>query len=357
MKKFASILLTLAMLLSLAACGSGSSDSGSGASSSSGSSASADSGSSGEAAYSFAIGTNTSQDSNNHEMVQKFADLLAEKSGGSITATLYEAGALGGDAELTQGIINGSIDFIIGNPATVVDYVAAAAIFDMPSVYPDIETARAVLSDESLLTELRASYSAAGIALLSFGDSGYRVTSSNKNVESMPDFSGIKIRTMNNNNHIAYWQALGSNPTPMDFNEVYTCLEQNTLDAQENPYDLIYSSKFYECQDYVIETNHLPHVLELIGSQSVMDKLPEDVQSLIYECAAEAAEYERQVADERIGDEKKVIEESGTKIVVLSDEVHAQMAEKADSIYDMVRTQAGEKLVDLVLKLADQYSK
>ena len=353
MKKFLSLVLALAMVSSLAACGS-----------SSGSDTktetpadSADSSNTAAATYNFAVATNTSQDSNNHEMVQKFADLLAEKSNGAVTATLYEAGALGGDAEMTQGIINGSIDFIIGNPATVVDYVPAAAVFDLPAVYPDLDTARAVLSDEDLLANLRTAYSAAGIALLSFGDSGYRVTSSNKKVETIADFSGIKIRTMNNNNHIAYWQALGANPTPMDFNEVYTCLEQNTLDAQENPYDLIYSSKFYECQDYVIETNHLPHVLELIGSQSVMDSLPEDIQSLIYECAAEAAEYERQVADSRIDDEKAVIEEAGTEIIVLSDDVHAAMAEAATPIYDMVRQQAGEDLVDQVLELAAKYSK
>lgn len=353
MKKLLSLILALTILSALTACG------GSG-----GSQAPADSGSSGagdgaaaETTYEFTIGTNTSQDSNNHEMVQKFADLLAEKSGGSVTATLYEAGQLGGDAELTQGIINGSIDFIIGNPATVVDYVPAAAIFDLPSVYPDISTARSVLSDESLLEQLRAAYAEAGIALLSFGDSGYRVMSSNKKVEAMGDFSGIKIRTMNNNNHITYWQKLGANPTPMDFNEVYTCLEQGTLDAQENPYDLIYSSKFYECQDYVIETNHMPHVLELIGSQSVISGLPEDIQSLIYECAAEAADYERQVADSRIDDEKKVILDSGTEIVVLSDEVLKQMSEAAAPVYDMVRQQAGAELVDTVLALAEQYGK
>ena len=227
MKKFLSLVLALAMVSSLAACGS---SSGSNKAETPGDST--DSSNTAAATYNFAVATNTSQDSNNHEMVQKFADLLAEKSNGTVTATLYEAGALGGDAEMTQGIINGSIDFIIGNPATVVDYVPAAAIFDLPAVYSDLDTVRAVLSDEDLLAELRTAYSTAGIALLSFGDSGYRITSSNKKVETMADFSGIKIRTMNNNNHIAYWQALGAYPTPMDFNEVYTCLEQHTLDAQ-----------------------------------------------------------------------------------------------------------------------------
>lgn len=355
MKKLLSLILALTMISALAACSSSGSEGGqaqAGPASPAGTDADPT-----ETSYEFIIGTNTSQDSNNHEMVQKFADLLSEKSGGSITTTLYEAGQLGGDAELTQGIINGSIDFIIGNPATVVDYVPAAAVFDMPSVYPDIATVRAVLSDEGLLEQLRAAYAEAGITLLSFGDSGYRVMSSNKKVESMEDFSGIKIRTMNNNNHITYWQKLGSNPTPMDFNEVYTCLEQGTLDAQENPYDLIYSSKFYECQDYVIETNHMPHVLELIGSQSVMSSLPEDIQALIYECAAEAADYERQIADSRIDDEKEVILESGTEIIILSGEVLSQMSEAAVPVYDMVRQQVGAELVDTVLSLAEQYSK
>ena len=82
--------------------------------------------------------------------------------------------------------------------------------------------------------------------------------STNKEVTSFEDFSGQKIRTMENSYHLEFWSALGANPTPMNFSEVYIGLQQNTIDAQENPYEVIVSNNLYEQQDYVVETNHLP---------------------------------------------------------------------------------------------------
>lgn len=308
------------------------------------------------AEYNFSIGTNTSEQSNNHELVAKFKELLEEKSGGKVTATLYENGQLGGDAELTQGVIDGSIDFIIGNPATVVDYIPEAAIFDMPSVFTDIDVARKVLDDEQLLGQLKEAYAKAGISLFGYGDSGFRVMSSNKNITSFDDFSGIKIRTMSNTNHVAFWKALGANPTPMDFSDVYTSLEQGQLDAQENPYDLIYSSKFYECQDYIINTNHLVHVLEMIGSKATMDSLPDDIKTIVEEAAVEANEYEREYSDNNIESIKQKITDSGTEITDLSDDIYAQMQTAAEPVYEQIREQVGDSLVDTMLNLTEQYS-
>ena len=306
--------------------------------------------------YNFAIGTNTNEESNNHVLVAKFKELLEEKSDGAITATLYENGSLGGDAELTKGVIDGSIDFIIGNTATVVDWIPEAALFDMPSVFTDINVARQVLDDPELLDQLKAAYDAAGIALFGFGDSGYRVMSSSKAVESMEDYAGIKIRVMNNPNHILYWEKLGANPTPMDFSEVFTSLKQHTLDAQENPIDLIYTQKFYEAQDYIIETNHLVHLLEMVGSKKTMDSLPDDVRAIVEEAAVEANQFEREYADGKIEEEEAAITEAGTQILTPSDELYAAMQEAAAPVYDEVRAQIGDELVDTYLSLAEKYS-
>ena len=174
--------------------------------------------------------------------------------------TLYENGALGGDAELTESCIAGSVDFIVGMTGSLVNYIPEAALFDLPNVFPDLETAREVL-DGPILAELQAAYEAGGLKLFGYADSGFRVMTSSKAVRQMSDFSGIKIRTMENPNHIAYWQALGANPTPADFSELYMSLEQGTLDAQENPYDLIVANKLYEPQAYVIELS-LIHISE-----------------------------------------------------------------------------------------------
>ena len=222
------------------------------------------------------------------------------------------------------------------------------ALFDLPNAFPDLATAREVL-DGPILADLQAAYEAGGLKLFGYADSGFRVMSSSKAVRQMSDFSGIKIRTMENPNHIAYWQALGANPTPSDFSELYMSLEQGTLDAQENPYDLIVANKLYEPQSYIIETNHLLHTLNMVGSKATYDALPADIQQLVSECAAEAHQYARQMADERIESQKATIQDAGLEIITLEPAMIQEMADTASNVYDLVREQIGDELVDELL--------
>lgn len=103
-----------------------------------------------------------------------------------------------------------------------------------------------------------------------------------------------KSRTMENSYHMAYWKALGASPTPMTFSEVYIGLQQGTIDAQENPYEVIVSNKLYEQQDYVVETNHLPHLISLIVSEEFMKGLTDEQQQIIREAAETAKQYARE---------------------------------------------------------------
>ena len=334
MKKFLTLLLSLAMVVSVTACGS----------SNSGTTTGGDA----AATYSFTVGTNTAEDSVNHLLAAKFKELMEERSNGAVTVTLYENGSLGGDAELTESCIAGTVDFIVGMTGSLVNYVPEAALFDLPNVFPDLATARKVL-DGPILAELQAAYEAGGLKLFSYADSGFRVMTSSKAVRQMSDFAGIKIRTMENSNHIAYWRALGANPTPADFSELYMSLEQGTLDAQENPYDLIIANKLYEPQSYVIETNHLLHTLNMIGSKAVYDSLPAEIQTMISECAAEAHQYARQMANERIDGQKVTIQDAGLEIITLEPEIIQAMADASANVYDLVREQIGAELVDDLL--------
>jgi TRAP-type C4-dicarboxylate transport system substrate-binding protein len=161
-------------------------------------------------------------------------------------------------------------------------------------------------------------------------------------IQSLSDFSGIKIRTMENNYHMAFWSAIGANPTPMTFSELYMGLSQHTVDAQENPYEVIVSNKFYEVQDYVIETNHLPHLLSLITNQDFYDSLPADQQSIIDQAAAIATDYAREQAVARADDRIATIEASGSQIISLSDELRAEMRAASADLYERIRQAVGD---------------
>ena len=166
----------------------------------------------------------------------------------------------------------------------------------------------------------------------------------------MADFKGQKIRTMENSYHMNFWKTLKAAPTPMTFSEVYIGLQQGTIDAQENPYEVIVSNRLYEQQDYVVNTNHLPHLISLIVSDEFFDGLPEESQEIIMEAAEIAKEEARQASDDRIAKKIKIIEDSGTEIVELDDSLRKEMREAAQPVYDEIEKDVNREIVEAYLK-------
>ena len=163
-------------------------------------------------------------------------------------------------------------------------------------------------------------------------------------ISTFEDFKGQKIRTMENKYHLAFWKAIKANPTPMAFSEVYIGLQQGTIDAQENPYEVIVSGKIYEQQDYIIKTNHLPHLLSLVMNEEFYERLDDKTKEIVNEAAKNARDYSRQQCDARVSDRLEIIKESGTKEVELSDEVINQLRDASSEIYEDIKAQVGEEL-------------
>ena len=148
---------------------------------------------------------------------------------------------------------------------------------------------------------------------------------------------------------MAYWKALGASPTPMTFSEVYIGLQQGTIDAQENPYEVIVSNKLYEQQDYVVETNHLPHLISLIVSEEFFDSLTDEQQQIIKEAADTAKEYAREQSDARIASRMDTICESGTEIITPSEELYNEIRELCKPIYASIENSVSQEIIDAYL--------
>lgn len=305
----------------------------------------------GDAEIVLTVCTPTGLDSVNHYIAWNFKHLIENRSNGRIFANIYEAGSLGGDREIIEGMQSGSIDFFITISPAYTPFAPKTGVFDLPNAYPDLATARIALDDPEIHAAVMPAYQAAGFRFFGFSDAGFRQTTSSKPITKMADFQGLKIRTMENPNHMAYWSSLGANPTPMDFSEVYISLQQGTIDAQENPYDLIVANKLYEPQKYIIETNHLMHNLTMNMSQARWDDMPEDVQKLIEECVKESLLYGRDIADIRIESRKKIVTDFGCEISQISPELRQEMLARITPVYDSIRKSAGSDLVDLNLKV------
>ena len=154
---------------------------------------------------------------------------------------------------------------------------------------------------------------------------------------------------MENSYHLKFWKTLGANPTPMTFSEVYIGLQQGTIDAQENPYEVIVSSKLYEQQDYVVETNHLPHYISLIVSDEFYNNLSKDQQKIIDQASQTAKVYAREASDKRIADRIKIIEDSGTKIVKLDAKTQKEMRKQARPVYDAIKKSISKDIYNAYL--------
>jgi len=292
------------------------------------------------------IANGSPEDTVTYYYTVKFAEEVERLSNGKIEVQTYVNSTLGGDTELLENCVSGDIPFVVQNTAPQVSYIPEIAVFDLPCVFSDIESVRDTIDDKTFISIINEIYNSKGIRLLGMADQGFRVMSTNVNVQSFANFKGIKIRTMENEYHIAFWQALKANPTPINFGEVYIGLQQGALDAQENPYEVIVSSKFYEQQDYLVETNHLPHLISLITSTEFYEGLTAGEQAIVDEAAANATEYARQLSDKRITERIQTIVEDDTGIVKVSDELLAKMREACRPLYEKIHSVIGDKLYD-----------
>ena len=287
--------------------------------------------------YSWPLATASPEDTVTQIFAEKFAEEVSALSDGRMKIHVYANSTLGGDRDLLETCADGDIPFIVQNTAPQVSFMNDLAVFDLPCVFDTLEDCRATIDDPEFYRLISDVYTDGGYHLLGMADQGFRVMSTNKPVKSLADFKGQKIRTMENSYHLAFWKALGANPTPMTFSEVYIGLQQHTIDAQENPYEVIVSNRLYEQQGYIVETNHLPHLLSLIVNDSFFAGLSEKDQAILARAANTATACAREQSDERISDRIATIEASNTEILSLSEETRNEIRSAAQPVYASIQ--------------------
>lgn len=243
----------------------------------------------------------------------KFAEILKNNKDVGITVEVFHSSQIGNERDLTEGLQLGSVDFALA-PGTVALFEPKMALFDLPYIFRDRQHAYAVL-DGPIGSELAKDMPAKGIRLLAYWENGYRnITNSKRPIEKPDDLNGIKIRVSENKVHVATFKAFGCNVTAMAFGEVFTALQQKTIDAQENPLAIIVSSKFYEAQPYLSLTEHVYMPAHLLISEEKWQSFPDNVQKAIQDAAIEARDYERKIIAE--GDAKYIadLETAGIKV-------------------------------------------
>lgn len=297
MKKGFSLVLCLMLILSLTACGGSTSDgstapAGSAAPAASGSASTA-SGDSPGGSVLLKVGTTTAPDGHYVKGLEEFQRLLTEYSGGDIVLEIYPNSQLGNERDLVEGVSLGTVSMCLVSTGPLPNFVPDFAVLDLPYLFGDAETAYKVL-DSDIGDDLLEQLSAKGIKGLGFWENGFRhVTNNTKEIVVPDDLKGMKIRTMENDIHMDAYKQYGANPTPMAWSEIFTALQQGTVDGQENPLAIIETAKVYEVQKYISLTGNFYSPCVLMISGSLFSGLTPEQQEIIVRAADEAKVWQR----------------------------------------------------------------
>lgn len=190
---------------------------------------------------------------------------------------------------------------------------------------------------------------AAGLVNLGYWENGFRNLSNSKRpVNKWEDLEGMKVRVMQNNIFLDTFKNFGANATPMAFGEVFSALETKAIDAQENPYVTIDTSKFYEVQEYVSETKHAYTPFLFLFSKPIFNTYSPEEQAALKECASVGRDVERSVIAELNKKSLAKIEAAGVKFNTITPEEHARILEKSQVIYEKHKADIGPDIVDRV---------
>ena len=249
--------------------------------------------------------------------MEKFADIVKTKSGGKIKVNLFPGGVLGGDAPNVSALQGGTLEMVTMNSGILASQVKEFAIFDFPFLFNNGKEADAVV-DGPFGKKMHARLSEKGIVGLTYWELGFRnMTNSKRPINTVEDFAGLKIRVIPNPINLDWVRALGANPTPMAFPEVYAALESKALDGQENPYSVIAANKMYEVQKHLTVTNHVYNPQSVIISKKFWDTLSSEEKKVIGDAAVEAGKYQRQVAREAAGTAVEGLKKAGMQVTAL----------------------------------------
>ena len=282
----------------------------------------------------------------------KFAELVAAKSGGKMKVNVFPGGTLGGDAANVSALQGGTIEFVMLNSGILASQVKDFEVFDFPFMFANPKEADAVV-DGAFGQKLHARLLDKGIVGLAYTELGFRnITNSKRALNTVEDLAGLKLRVIPNAINVDWVKAVGANPTPMAFPEVYAGLEQKAIDGQENPLSVILANKFYEVQKHLAVTNHQYNPQSLIFSKKVWDTLSAAEKKIIDDAADEATKSQREASRAAVAANLELMKNNGITVTTFPPAEVAKLREKMKPVIDKHSAALGTVVTDVQAELA-----
>jgi len=281
----------------------------------------------------------------------RIGELVKEKTNGAVTLDCFGNSQLGSERDLIEGLQLGTVQMTCVSTAPLSGFTDMFLVFDLPFIFADTEIARTVI-DSEVGMEILNSCEDQNLKGIAWFENGFRnITNSQRAINVPEDVKGLKIRTMENQMHMAAFQIMGADPTPMAMGEVFTALQQKTIDGQENPVPIIATNKFQEVQGHVAMTGHLYSPTPVFIATDYYDAMPAEYQEAVLEAAAEAAPYERACIDEQTVSGLTELQDGGMEVTYPE---KAPFQEVTAPIYDQyVKAEAGNVDPEIYQRVLD----
>ncbi|MFB8340057.1 TRAP transporter substrate-binding protein [Brucella cytisi] len=278
--------------------------------------------------------------------MEKFAELVKEKSGGQIIVKLFPGGVLGSDPQTLSGLQGGVVEMTVMNAGILSSTVKAFEAVDLPFLFNSGEEADKVM-DGPFGTNLMKRLPDTGLIGLAYWELGFRNLTNNRHpVAKLEDITGLKIRTLQSPVPVALFNALGANAVPLPYTELYTALETGTVDGQENPNANIINAKFYEVQKYLTLTRHQYNPQIVMISKKFWDRLNDEEKAVIEQAAVEARDYQRKVSREQDATALDEIKKTGMQVTELTPEETTRLRDAVKPIIEKFTAEIGAETVD-----------
>jgi len=290
------------------------------------------------------FGYGLQEQSNQGRAARVFAEEVEKLSGGKMKIRPVGAAALGSDVQMQQALIGGAQEMMVGSTATLVGITKEMALWDSPFLLSNTKEADALL-DGPIGEKVKAKLEEKGLVGLVYWENGFRNLTNNAHpVSKMEDLEGIKLRVMQNNVFLESFKTLGANAVPMSFSELFTALETKAVDGQENPYNTILSSKFYEVQKYLTVTNHVYSPWIVLVSKKYWDTLSAAERDVLMKAAKASRDYERKDTRDETAKALADLKAKGMQVNELSMMEASRMRNKLTRVYALIGANVGMDL-------------
>ncbi len=282
-----------------------------------------------------------------HQAFEFLGKELADRTDGRITLEIFPNSQLGSERELVESIQLGNVDMTFVSSAVLGNFNPQFFALDIPFLFKDRDGVYRVL-DGKIGEGLLDSLDRVGIKGLGYWENGFRqLTNSKKAIKSPEDLKGMKMRTMENDVHIAAWKEIGANPAPLAFGELFTALQQGTFDAQEGPINLFYDMKFNEVQKHISKTNHVYSPWPLLINPDVYNRLSDEDKKVLEEVVKKTTDYQRELAQK--ADDLAVEAMTDVTITELTPDELAAFSGQMGPIHDLVKKRIGSETIDAII--------